>query len=521
MVSTMNISNDVVLWAGSEASYHAYVQAVEMVSGKSAAELAAIFGDPNEDEDEGSRLLQVQDGVGVVSIRGPLTPSDAWYNAFAGVTGYPEIRLALMEAVNNPEVKEILLDVDSPGGSTRGLSELASLISSINANVKPITAVTDGNMASAAYWLGSAAGKVYASQLAVVGSIGVVAIHKEISKALEQSGVKATVIRSGKYKMLGNSVEPLSEDALREIQRQVDISEGVFVRAVAAARGRTEDYTREHMGQGREFMGEEAAHLGLTDGMKTFDSAMSELVKQNIDPSLKQRHNTVSGGPTRLGATSSTPTEDDVMAHKLKKTALTEEMIAAIASGAQLPEATIADTEPEVTGQEVVEGIEAGTEAAVEGNIEAKTEGESEGEVEGGNESEFVAGTVEAADSTLVSHFKAQLKETQDELLTVRLNLMRSEESLQNLQSLVEPLKTVVASSVNNMRVAMNMSRLDFESASADSVLRDHAELSKQFSAMYPAGGVAAASTATQAVKETAPRTTVAARRVAAVRNRK
>ncbi|MBK9580342.1 MAG: S49 family peptidase, partial [Fibrobacteres bacterium] len=98
-------------------------------------------------------------------------------------------------------------------------------------------------MASAAYWLGCSAGRVYSGKAALVGSIGVKATFKEYSKANEMEGVTVTVIRAGKYKALADSNEPLTKAGEAQIQAMADASYEVSVDHVAEMRGRTYEYT--------------------------------------------------------------------------------------------------------------------------------------------------------------------------------------------------------------------------------------------------------------------------------------
>ena len=114
------------------------------------------------------------------------------------MTTYPDIRRAAIFGATDEKVSAILLDIESGGGSVNGVSDTGNLISMINDNVKPVTAFTDGLMASAAYWLGSSAGDVYSSKTSVVGSIGVISTHMEISAMLKKEGVGVTVMRAGR-----------------------------------------------------------------------------------------------------------------------------------------------------------------------------------------------------------------------------------------------------------------------------------------------------------------------------------
>ena len=141
--------------------------------------------------------------------------------------------------------------------------------------IKPVVSYSGSTMASAAYWLGSSAGRILAGKTAIVGSIGVVMTHVERSKQLADNGVKATVIRSGKYKQMANSVEPLSDEAKAELQALVDDLNQMFEATVAQNLGVSQKQVHEKMGQGREFLGAKAQAAGLVHGISNFDEALS------------------------------------------------------------------------------------------------------------------------------------------------------------------------------------------------------------------------------------------------------
>lgn len=140
---------------------------------------------------------------------------------YFGLCNYDDIKEELIEARDNPEVKTILLHVNSPGGWCVGNIELARFIESVNL-VKPVIAYTDVCMASAAYMLSAACSAVYSSESAEVGCIGSVLMHQDISAMLAKEGVKITLIHNGKDKVTGNSYEALSAEDTAFLQTEID-----------------------------------------------------------------------------------------------------------------------------------------------------------------------------------------------------------------------------------------------------------------------------------------------------------
>ena len=115
-------------------------------------------------------LLSIEDGIGVVSVSGPLIRRpDLFARVVMGAVDTEDVAAALSEAGASPAVRAVFLDIDSPGGTVAGTPELAGAVASLNAR-KPVYAFTSGMMASAAYWIASQATAVYATPSAQVGS---------------------------------------------------------------------------------------------------------------------------------------------------------------------------------------------------------------------------------------------------------------------------------------------------------------------------------------------------------------
>ena len=177
----------------------------------------------------------------------------------------------IKEVLANDTIKSILLDIDSPGGTIDGTQELADIIFA-GRGQKPIVAYSDGMIASAAYWIGSAADRIYISgDTVTVGSIGVVASHIDYSRYEEKIGIKTTEIYAGKYKRIASQYQPLSEEGRQTIQDQVDFLYTVFVNEVAKQRSVSAEKVLENMADGKIFIGNQAIGAGLVDDMATLD----------------------------------------------------------------------------------------------------------------------------------------------------------------------------------------------------------------------------------------------------------
>lgn len=202
-------------------------------------------------------------GVAVVAIEGGLERHSS-YGFFTGsryALGYDDIAAAVDAAAADPRVKGIMLSINSPGGVVAGCKELADHIASVAAS-KPMAAYADGLCASAAFWLASATGTVYAPRTATVGSIGVIMVHADVSKANDRVGVKYTYITGGKFKATGNADGPLSDEDREYMQGRVASLHAIF-RADVSARLGLDLAKAEEWGDGQVFVDTEARERGL------------------------------------------------------------------------------------------------------------------------------------------------------------------------------------------------------------------------------------------------------------------
>lgn len=216
--------------------------------------------------------------VGVIPVYGVLSHRAGMMANSSGGTSVEGVREAFRSALADPEIDAILFDFDSPGGSVDGIPEFASEIRDARGGAKPIWAIANTSAYSAAYWLASQADQVYVTPSGGVGSIGVLAVHKDESAKLEREGVRTTMIRAGKFKGEGASFEPLGDEARAAIQDDVDAYFGEFEDAIAKGRQVPIAQVRgEAFGQGRTVRAKKAAAAGMVDGVATFDEVVARL----------------------------------------------------------------------------------------------------------------------------------------------------------------------------------------------------------------------------------------------------
>lgn len=251
-----------------------------------AEEIRARIGDQQKPVATKKGAIQVLSLFGVIAHRMDLM------TAFSGGTSTLAFADDFDAAMADPNISAIVINTDSPGGSVDGVPELATRIMNARGKGKQIIAVANTTMASAAYWIASAADEVVATPSAMVGSIGVFMVHLDESAADEQAGLTYSLISAGKYKTEGNPYEPLSDEARAAIQASVDEYYGLFVNAVATQRGVSANAVRSGYGEGRVLTAKQALAAGLVDRIDTLDGVLAKLGAKNVSASGQPRYAT-------------------------------------------------------------------------------------------------------------------------------------------------------------------------------------------------------------------------------------
>lgn len=254
----------------------------------SAADPSALSGSTAEAEQEMG--YDIHKGIAIISIRGALSsaqiPGWHWFAAHS----YEGIVATVDAAVNDPDVDRILLCFNSPGGTVTGCAEAAAQLK-ILGEKKEIWAHC--NMAdSAAYWLASATKRIIVDPTGEVGSIGVIMTHIDLSKLLEEWGVSIRHIFSGSHKADGSPYSPLSPEAEKRFQSDIDYLRKLFVTAVAENRGA--DAIDIHSTEALTYIGKLAVDAGLADATGFFSDVLKEMIpdgsqQQSPNPQAKEK----------------------------------------------------------------------------------------------------------------------------------------------------------------------------------------------------------------------------------------
>jgi signal peptide peptidase SppA len=441
------------LWCGSQESYDLVLAA----EAKATAFMAGKDSGVTLDDLLPPMYSRVGD-VGVVHIAGPLVSGDAGFMRLFGVTGYDNVREAVIQALGDKEAKSVMLSIDSPGGAVSGVTDASRFIKAA-AQIKPMSAYAE-TIASAAYWLGANAGHITVSDASLVGSVGVLTVHTEVSKMNEKDGITRTVLRAGEYKALGNPHEPLSAEAEASIKSQLEYLYGLFADSVAEARGTSRASFDATMGRGREFIGQQAVTIGLADAVGTYEDALA----------MASGKKTANRGKIATKA------------------------IASIAESHN--NATIQtegpDVKPTLTPEQML-AIQAGI------NEESSaTSGSAEGEA---NKADAAA-TVEAVTAELATA-KAELDTTKAQLADATAAVEAGKQAATDAGELINSFAAIVSASTKSMLIALGSNTDVLASIEPKALLAKHAEVSDLFKTKFKAGGVAA--TSASATEESKP----------------
>ncbi len=220
--------------------------------------------------------------VAVIPVYGPIVPRAGMFSRVSGLSSVEDIRARFRAALADGNVQAIVFDIDSPGGAVDLIPELADEIRAAR-GAKPIVAVANTWAASGAYWLASQADRVVVTPSGEVGSIGVISSHDDLTGMNALQGIKTTEITAGKYKAELSPFRPLSDEARQALQEKIDGYYDMFVAAVAAGRGVSEDTVRSQFGQGRMVMAKTAVSLGMADEVDTLEATIARLGAQLAD----------------------------------------------------------------------------------------------------------------------------------------------------------------------------------------------------------------------------------------------
>lgn len=383
-------------------------------------------------------LWRHEGDTAVVEIDGPVVQGEAGIGRLFGMVGYADIAKAAIEATQHKDTKDVLYHVNTPGGDVAGIADMTATLETLS-RMKPSRVHTSELMASAGYWMASAIkGEISAGPTALVGSIGVLRVVTENSKALEQRGVTATVLRSGEFKAEINSIEPLTAGAKERAVAQLEEVHGMFRAQVAKGRPNLTAEKLAEVTEGQTFLGKQAVKAGLVDKVQSFGLALKLL------DTKKQSGNTPSNSKG--------------------KAMLTPEQIVALSKGATLASLGLNEDGSAMSAAE----LEARDAAA--GNAE-----------------------LNAAKAELATA-KAELETAKaglGEVTSLKAELATSKTKITDLEKVAqhhEPLLALAREATAKMTIPMGGTQAAIDGMDAAALVAEHARVKPLFLAKFPGG---------------------------------
>ena len=263
------------------------------------AEPLALFGDDEDMGPKPARSYQVTNGIAVLPVSGTLVSKTRALQPYSGMTGYNGIIARLQQAISDPDVDGILLDMDTPGGMVAGAFDCADIIARMR-DIKPIWALANDMNCSAGQLIASAASRRLVTQTARTGSIGVMMAHSNYGAALKTSGVEVTLIYSGDHKVDGNPYEKLPKEVRADFQARIDATRQMFAEKVAGYTGMSVQAVLDT--EAAVFSGQESVDNGLAEQLVNNMDAL------NVMRDAINKRTMISRGGSMKGTTASADT---------------------------------------------------------------------------------------------------------------------------------------------------------------------------------------------------------------------
>ncbi|MCW0447248.1 S49 family peptidase [Xanthomonas sacchari] len=296
---------------------------------------------------DNTRRVTMRDGVAVIPATGPMFRYANMLTEISGATSTQVLATDLQAALDNPYVKAIVLELNTPGGEASGIGELADMIYAARGSKRIVGYVGD-LAASAGYWFGSACDELVIAETGMVGSIGVVMSYLDTSERDAKAGVRTLEIVSSQSP--DKRLDPKTDEGRAKVQSIVDSLAEVFVGAVARNRGVTVDTVLSDFGRGGLLLGAEAVKAGMADRIGSLEAVITELAGSASAPKRKTPMSNTNGQVT---------------------VSTTADLRSALAAGHTADQIVIADNSSAIAAARA-EGEAAGRAAATEEAVKAE-----------------------------------------------------------------------------------------------------------------------------------------------------
>lgn len=249
-------------WAITQDAFRVVVERTKALMARDAAPVAETCN------------VSMRGDVAILHVKGPLFRYHSWITSYLGSSSYGEMRKDLQKILD-AGVQALLVVSDSPGGEVNGMVELADAFFAARARIPNTAVYVSGAGASAAYLLCGAAGKIYCSPTALVGSIGIITSIVDYTKAMAEAGITEYELVSSQSPK--KSQQPADASYRARVQSRIDDMAEVFIGRVAQYRAvSTADVIKKY-GQGDVLVGQRAVDAGLADAVSDVESVIAEL----------------------------------------------------------------------------------------------------------------------------------------------------------------------------------------------------------------------------------------------------
>lgn len=225
---------------------------------------------------------EVFDGVAVITMIGMIGKRFDMFARMSGGVSTERMQTMIEDALTDPLVSAIVVQIDSPGGTVAGTFELCDWMLQ-NRGIKPMYGYVDGQCCSGAYGFASCLDKIFAFRSTQIGSVSAVVCHYDRSGADAQAGIKRKFIVSGEYKRMASDAEPLDEKGEAYLQGFIDRYHAMFIEVVAAGRGIAPEEVQARFGNGQVHLAAEAMALGMIDGIGTLPETLDAARKAAME----------------------------------------------------------------------------------------------------------------------------------------------------------------------------------------------------------------------------------------------
>jgi len=241
-------------------------------------ELTKLMIDDNEAKILNKPVLQKSDNRAMISINGPMMFNPGLFErVMFDAVSTQDLMKAVEDVKQDDKINQVLFDINSPGGEANQMHILAQQVKELS-GLKQTAALNTGMMASAAYYGGSQAGKVFSTdKFNETGSIGTVTVMADQSEAAKMAGIKVIKIATGPLKGSGITGTEITADMVESVQKKVNQLQEGFSSAVTSGRPNADMSDGSEARSGQSFFQADAERLGLSDGIKSVQQAFDFL----------------------------------------------------------------------------------------------------------------------------------------------------------------------------------------------------------------------------------------------------